>query len=286
MNATSPSATEVNRDSSEDFVGTSRLAALCARGEQIARQREAQAEPVIEHDDRAPHLTAAYYDRELDGEVCPHIRMWDRELVTWLTDFLIADGVSPDDIALANAYDAAHGTRHFEDMLTIAAVKSLAAAHALIDEYEAFTKTDATLAERRRRSRELTERLREPEMRGEGYQPGRSLMWHRVEAIERASGYEPMFLHCTALELKQWAQSGRGWDELRRDLIRAGLLRTRPDYAVRAIERYLYRASMRSRAGGIGQAIHGPPSPDDFGIPTSHLVTATVAPSHAGPLAR
>ena len=72
---------------------------------------------------------------------------------------------------------------------------------------------------------------------------------------------------------------------VRRDLIRTGMLHARAEH-LRAIERYLYRASMRSRAGGLEQAIHGPPSPDDFGIPTAHLVTATVAPSHAGPLAR
>ena len=72
----------------------------------------------------------------------------------------------------------------------------------------------------------------------------------------------------------------------REGLARTGMGRAHPEHAVRALERYLYRASMRSRAGGLEQAIHGPPSPDDFGIPTAHLVTATVAPCHAGPSSR
>ena len=353
---------------------TGRLAELCARGEQLARQREAQAEPVIEHYDRvyeepvpesvvadqhaalarmspgarrlhaeltadgkvmdddpwwtdedgnrhrgpsrsdatrrtveyarihreglaraiagmtdtAPHLTAAYYDRELStGEVIPHIPPYDDRARRWLTDYLIEAGVNPTDMVHTRAYDIEHGTRHFEDMLTWAAVDSMREAHEVLDEYEAFTKTDATLAERQRRGREMVARLRElGHSGGEAYLPGRSYMWERCHNIERASGYEPAFLHLTPLELKQYAQPGRAWAELRRDLIRTGVLRTRAEHAVRAVERYLYRASMRVRAGGLEQAIHGPPSPDDFGIPTAHLVTATVAPSHAGPLAR
>ena len=231
----------------------------------------------------APHLTAAYYDSELDGEVIPLLAPWNHEAREWLTDYLIKAGVSPLDIVSAKAYDADHGTRFLEDMLTWAAVDSLRDAHAVLDDYEAFTKTSATLGERRRRSHEVTERLRE--LGGEGFQPGRSYLWRRCDNIERASGYEPAFLHFTPLELKHYAERGLTWSELRRDLLRTGMLHARAEH-LRAVERYLYRASMRARAGGLGEAIHGPPSPDDFGIPTAHLVTATVAPSHAGPLAR